>query len=260
MDKLCIGIPTYGTQPPEWSIPLMRHIYELKRQNIELISPYIIDASSMAADYNRNDIVARFLNTDAEWLMWVDADNTPPMGSFRRLLDTGKKLVTGIYVGRNEEARPIAYLQRADGSYENLSGWTRGEIIPIDSAGMGALLSHRSVYEDIRKEYRAMFRSSGGITAIHKDDISGDVFDNVTNENDGKVIDGVLHERLYMHRGKINFPFFGLEFGRTEDYWFYERAKRAGHELWLDTSVEVGHIMVAQNKPEHFRARKKAGK
>ena len=40
----------------------------------------------------------------------------------------------------------------------------------------------------------------------------------------------------------VNVQFFELRFGRTEDMGFFEKARRVGHQLWLDTSVECGHL------------------
>jgi hypothetical protein len=47
---------------------------------------------------------------------------------------------------------------------------------------------------------------------------------------------------LVLPRRKKPFAFFILKDGRTEDMGFFEIAKRAGHQLWCDTGVEVGHV------------------
>jgi hypothetical protein len=240
MQKVCIGVPAYGSQPPDWWQPLVRTAYELRDAGIELVGPY--DASSMMVDRNRNEIARKFLETDAEWLYWMDADNPLVLGALPRLLDTQRHLVTGLYISRSGDPKTIAYNRLEDGTYESLRHWRRGEIIPIDSAGLGCCLTHRSVYEEFDAKYVALQREAGGIVAVHIDDIQGDVFDGVIDENDGKVVDGVWRRRLRQPTSKTDVPFFALEYGRTEDMWFFEHTARLGFQLWLDTSVEVAHL------------------
>jgi hypothetical protein len=207
----------------------------------------------MMTDMARNEVVNRFLATEAEWLQWIDADNTVSVGMIRRLLDTKKSLVTGVYVKRDEKnPEPILYLSGNDGMYQNLTTWRRGEILPIDAAGLGGCLVHRSVFDDVKKNYRILERVNGGIVVVHKDDIDGDIFDESKN-TDGKVIEGSYHDRLQIPKHKHTFPYFMIEYARTEDYGFFERARRVGHSLWADTSVELGHVGKHIHKPEDWR-------
>jgi hypothetical protein len=165
------------------------------------------------------------------------------LGSTRRLLDTRKSLVSGVYVKRIEKGGNVAYFKTDDGaSYKEVVGYTPGEIFPVDAAGLGGCLVHRRVFEDIKRDHFMFNIDGGGIVTVHKDDIEGDVFDGATDEHDGKLIDGVLRLRLNQSKGSRPFAFYVLGFGRTEDYGFFEMAKRSGHKLWLDTGVEIGHL------------------
>lgn len=248
--KVCIGIPAYGAQPPNWWQPLVQAAYQMPGVGIELVGPF--DASSMMVDRNRNEIAHKFLETDADWLFWMDADNPMVIGALPRLLDTGHRLVTGIYIGRSGTPKPIAYLRREDGTYESVRNWRRGEIVPVDSAGLGCCLTHRSVYEEYSRNYVALQRESGGIVSVHVEDIVGDIFDNTQDSDDEKVIDGVWMRRLHYPKKKTNVPFFALEYGRTEDMFFFENVKRLGFQLWLDTSVEVSHLTTAKRTPQEY--------
>ncbi len=251
MIKVAFGIPAYGAQGKNWWGPLVESVSVLHAQGIELVN--IPPFESMMVDISRNHIVDTFLKSDAEWLKWIDADNVETMGSLRRLLDTQKTLVTGVYVKRKmEKPEPLVYLRTESGRYNILENFTPGEILPIDAAGMGACLVHRSVFEDIRKNYRMLDLASGGIRVFHKDDIQGDIFDHTSDDNDGKVIDGVHHQRVRMSSVEV-FAYFILGDGRTEDYGFFECAKRSGHQLWADTSVEAGHIGEYIHKPKDWR-------
>lgn len=253
MDRVSFGIPAYGKQSKDWWGPLVRQAAELYKQNIELVDLHIV--SSMMTDVARNHIVEDFLKTDAEWLRWLDADNVDKLGSVRRLLDTQKTLVTGIYTKRNESGDMVAYFATGEGEYEPVNGYTPGEIFPIDSAGMGGCLVHRSVFEDIQRNYFMLDMSIGGVITVHKDDMQGDVFDDAITDYDNQLIGGLYHLRLRQPRKKKPFPFFMLGFGRTEDYGFFEMAARSGHKLWLDTGVEVGHIGEKVYTPADARER-----
>jgi hypothetical protein len=240
MDRVSLGIPVYGSQSKDWWGPLVRQAAELHRQDIELVDLHVV--GSMMTDVNRNHIVDDFLKGSAEWLRWLDADNVDKLGSIRRLLDTRKTLVSGIYTKRDDSGDAVAYFATPGGQYQTVSGYTPGEIFPVDAAGLGGCLVHRSVFEDIQRNYFMFDMIGGGVITIHKDDIQGDVFDDALSSSDGKLIDGVLHLRLRQPQQKKPFAFFMLGFGRTEDYGFFEMAARSGHRLWLDTGVELGHL------------------
>lgn len=238
--RVSIGIPAYGKQDKDWWGPLVKQAAELHKQDIELVDLLVM--GSMMTDVSRNYIVEDFLETNSEWLQWIDADNIHKIGSIRRLLDTQKSLVTGVYTKRNDKGDIVAYFANGEGEYQPVEGFTSGEIFPVDSAGMGGCLVHRSVFEDIKRNYSLFDMTIGGVIAIHNDDIQGDVFDSAVDETDNRVIDGQFRLRLRSPIKEKVFPFFMLGFGRTEDYGFYEMAARCGHKLWMDTSVEIGHL------------------
>jgi len=243
MTKVAFGIPSYGSQSPTWWVPFTRQVGLLHKYGIEFVD--VFNHGTMRTDGNRNVIARHFLKSEAEWLFWVDADNVNPVASVRRLLDTAgneRTLVCGIYYTKEKNPIPVVYIHKKDGRYRHLTQWERGEIIQIDAAGMNCVLMHRSVLEDIDKNYVSLRLTNGGDIAVHRDDIEGDVFEDVGDQTDNKVIDGQFRLRVYTPTEPINVPFFELRFGRTEDMNFFEKARRSGHQLWLDTSVECGHL------------------
>ncbi len=219
----------------------------------------VLYAGTMDVDRNRNQIKKDFLKTAAEWLYWVDADNAFLPGSVRRQMNVAlhgeikRTLVGGMYYSKFNKPWPIAYTRFPDGRYESMSGWKYGEIVPADAMGMHSVLSHRSVYEDIDKSYIVLMRKSGGMMAVHKDDVIGDLPENKKSPNDGKVVDGVYHERLTRVPIPTDLPIFRTEYGRTEDMGFFEMAKRCGHNLWIDTGVESTHQRVGSITGRDFR-------
>jgi hypothetical protein len=256
LDKVTIGVPCYGAQDSLWWSQLVNNVAFLHKQEIDYQG--LIVSSTMATDHNRNQIVKDFLKTDADWLFWIDADTIPPMGTIRRLLDTKKEMVSGLYYGKGQDNPPIAYIRVEDGTYLPLHKarkWERGEIIAVDATGMGCMLTHRSIFEKMAAEYKSMQRVGGGLTLVHKDDFergSGDLAKN--KKTHGKVIRGQLRETLTYKDDGI-FPYFAIEFGRTEDIWFFERLQRIGLKVWLDTSVECGHLKSVPVTGKTFRER-----
>lgn len=240
--SICIGVPCFGPQESNWWAQFAQHMSELPK-SFELNR--ILVSGTMATDHNRNLIVSEFLETGAEWLFWIDADTVVPVGAINRLIATGKTLVSGLYYGKNPPHPPIAY-HIFNGAYRPIDKalrWEKGEILPVDACGMGCMLTHRSVFTDIQSAYTVLQEAGGGLVAIHKDDIVGDVSSAMKHKDDGKVIGGQRRTRLVQPTLEhLKFPFFSLEHGRTEDLWFFELANRVGHKAWLDTSVECGHL------------------
>lgn len=238
--NLSIGIASYGQQPADWWEALAWTTGTLHKYGVDLNAIYT--ARSMATDGNRNRIVKSFLGGKTEWILWIDTDNIIPMGGVKRLLDNAKPLVCGLYYQKVEPYRPVAYWQLENNRYEPISNWERGEIVPIDAAGMGATLVHRSVYEEIEKQYRIMQRWNGGLFAVHKNDMKGGDLKK-RPEQGPQVVNGVLREPVFEPDYEVEmFPHYYLEYGRTEDMVFFEHAKRAGFQLFVDTSVEVPHL------------------
>ncbi len=238
--SVMLGLTTYGPQDQSWWKHLLAFVISCQGNDIDLLN--ISVASGMAIDHNRNQVADEFLRSDAEWLFWMDADNVYPLGALPRLLATEKKLVTGIYFTKEENPHPVVYNRVISGQYKAIEDWNRGELLPIDMAGMGMCLTHRSVFEDIKKNYTVVQRSTGSITLIHNSDIHGKL------EKTCKHTDFVVqHGRLTVNVQQPDFdyhffPFFNLEYLRTEDVGFFEIARRSGHQAYCDTSVVTEHL------------------
>lgn len=248
MEKVSLGIPCYGAQEAKWWSQLTKNVAQLSR-TVQLGE--ILVSDSMATDHNRNLIVENFLKTDSDWLFWIDADTTVPIGSIERLLSTGKKFISGLYYAKHPPHNPIAYYKNGDTSYKSINtdnSWERGEILEVESVGFGCMLTHRSIFEDIKKAYVVKQIVGSGMTLIHKDDIS---------ESLPKLQPGlhgnILSQQVIDPEFEPKFPFFALEFGRTEDIWFTEKAKRVGYKVYVDTSIECGHLYPNETTGKTYR-------
>lgn len=250
MQKLSIGIPCYGAQEAKWWSHLVRYVAKLGK-SVDLVD--ILVADSMATDHNRNLIVENFLKTDSEWLFWIDADTIVPIGSVERLLATGKKFISGLYYAKHPPHNPIAYYKAGE-NYMPINGegrvWERGEILEVESVGFGCMLTHKSIFEDIKKNFIPKQIAGGGLTLVHKDDVS-EAIPNLTQKLHGDMLVQQVSDPQEVFNYK--FPYFALEFGRTEDIWFTEKAKRVGYQVYLDTSIECGHLYPREFTGKDYR-------
>jgi len=243
--SVSVGLPFYGQFSGEWVTQTLQWIAALSK-NHDVRE--VIAVGNMTADHNRNRIVHEFLKTDAEWLFWIDSDTLVPAGAFERMVAHGKTMVSGLYYGKNPPHPPIAYTayNNAYTPLDKTIRWEKGEIIKVDAVGFGCMLTHRSVFEDILKNYTVLQVAGGGIRPVHNNDILGDV--ETTNgakshEHDGKVYQGQWRIRMIKPTlADLAFPFFMVDHQKTEDMFFFPMAKRVGHVPFLDTSVECGHL------------------
>lgn len=243
---VCIGIPYYGLQGAGWWKPLVEMTSFLHQIGVDFRG--IMAAGSMMVDGNRNQIVKSFMETKVEWLLWLDTDNIYTAAAVKRLFDVNKTLVSGVYFKKHKPHELIAYYKKPNALYKPLTvnDYERGEILPVSATGGGMLLTHRSVYEDIEANFTRYMDSRGCIRLFHNDDVKGDVEWDAKHVYDGQVRKGQLRERIRPLKDSLKdkaFPWFVLENGRTEDMFFFESADRVGHKVWLDTSVESGHMV-----------------
>mgnify|MGYP001002751291 CR=1 FL=1 len=125
--------------------------------------PHSINAVTGGAliDLNRNDIVDKFLKSDATILVFIDADISFTWEQMQRLLvySTQYELICGSYPTRTE---PCRFLVKPSKPELNEDG-----LLPIDHIGMGFVAIHRNVFNkltpetydtDTQKQQKAYFR------------------------------------------------------------------------------------------------------
>ena len=158
----------------------------------------------------RTYLVERFLGTDADWLLQLDADMVFTPSDLVRLIESADSvsvpIVGGLYVGTGQRiGDPGAEAGDLDGDgFRLLLPESRG-VVPVDFVGAGALLVHRSVFVDLADRHprpQPWFQE----VAV-----------------DGRV-DG-------------------------EDWEFCRRAKAAGYPVHVNADVRLGHVKTVVLRP-----------
>ena len=101
--------------------------------------------------FNRNNLVKRFMGSKAEWFLAMDSDMVLPSGTVPHLLSCQQPMVSALYSARGNAALPIAKCKDKEGVYQPL---TRGlveaeKLVQVNAVGLGCCLIHRSVFEQV---------------------------------------------------------------------------------------------------------------
>lgn len=200
-------------------------------------------------DTNRNAAVEDALDAGADWIYWHDDDTVHPLGALKRLLAVGQPFVSGVYYLKQPPCNPVAYRRREDGSYYPVVDFRRGELLTVDSVGMGCALIHREVYEAIREAHYVYQRANFSLCPVRTTDVehvdvrafkqierlAGKVVGDYRIEPMRKLSD----EEIDAH--PLGWPYYAMEYARTEDHHFCELAAAVGYKPALDTSINCQH-------------------
>jgi hypothetical protein len=257
--KVALGVVSYGGQDPQWWKAMVDFVGMWDRNVAEYAGLFHSGVST--TDINRNNVAHQFLGSNADWLLWIDADNPPPVGTLERLLGLGKPLVSGLYYGGDvlNDPHPIAYVRGKKGGYHTIAlvkpNWEKGELLQVDAVGNGCFLNHRVVFEDIQANFSMYQRKTGGVIAIHKDNVKNEPPEvEVSHPYAGQIRKGILYDPIIQwDMSDRKFPFYMCQYNRTEDYTFCEYARELGYEIWIDTSVEVGHVKAMTYSGKEYR-------
>jgi hypothetical protein len=269
--RVDIGIACNKNQEKEWWARVVPELLRVAAEGrVELgqfiaIGSALTDAiGSALTDHNRNHIVGHFLEGEGEAIWWIDDDVVPPAGTLEALVGLDVEIAAGVYFLRKPPCNPVVYARREDGFYRPLWEYQQGEIIRADSVGMGCTLIRRCVYERIQEQY-VLFRRvrNGTVVLVHREDVvetrkvarqvrrqAGKVLRRQGGRGAGEQGSGGAEERgrAYLLEELVGpveapdvWPFYALEYGRTEDHFFCEMARRVGFEIVVDTGIECQH-------------------
>lgn len=184
--KVAICTPCYGDPSYHYTHSLVQLLIYTAGK-IDLI--YVARKASVIA-IQRTIIARTALEEGADWLLWLDADQTFPANTLERLLAAGKDVVGCNYPRREDPTGPTA------------ANIVNGET--------------RHVWTTLEKA-------------------QGGVLEEVSALGFGCILTSARAMRA------VEAPQFR---GELEDYYFCERAKEAGFDIWCDhpLSMHIGHV------------------
>ena len=276
--RIDIGIPTNKNESSSWWPKIMQLIRNTEKRGEVEIGELYTPSSAMPSvsknlatteliarqrltDLSRDNILAQAMQnpTKADAIFWIDDDTEPPDGTIERLAQMNQDIAAGIYYYRHPPCHPIAFIRGPDGLYARAWQFQRGEIIYVDAVGMGCTLVKMNVYHEIMRQFVIFKRvPTGTVVAVHRDDVL--LVDEVDMALGGKVLvtpGGIIRQEVLTGPisglGLDKYPFYVMEFGRSEDMHFCELAQRCGFKIALDTGVECNHWGATAISGKDFR-------
>ena len=210
--KLMIGLPAYDHKVGvKMAISLMKLSQMVLQHGIDIEVNSLCGCSVVSRA--RNIIAHRFVKSDCDNLMFIDADMSFEPESVIRLLawNQDKAIVAGAYEARKEGKVYIVSLDSGNG----VNG-PKGKVT-MDEAGLvrayrvatGFMMIQRRVFEVLKEAHPEW---------EHKD----------TNTD----------ERMYSF-----FDFKSTPGGYIgEDFNFCDRVREQGMDIWLDPTIKLGHM------------------
>ena len=210
--KLMIGLPAYDHKVGvKMAVSLMQLGQKLLEHGIDVEVNSLCGCSVVSRA--RNIIAHRFVKSDCDHLMFIDADMTFEADSVIRLMcwNQDKAIVAGAYEARKEGK---VYIVSLDGGY-GVNG-PQGKVT-MDESGLvrayrvatGFMMIQKRVFEVLKEAHPEW---------EHKD----------TNTD----------ERMYSF-----FDFKSTPGGYIgEDVLFCDRVREQGMDIWLDPTIKLGHM------------------
>lgn len=124
---------------------------------------------SMSIADNWNQIARMFMESSAEWLFLTNDDQTYAPDTLIRLLARNVDVVTGLYLSRAFPFSPVIHDDEDADGFVRTRYLQQGEsgLVPVISAGDGALLIRRHVMEKIGDPWWALSHQNHADKAVH---------------------------------------------------------------------------------------------
>lgn len=149
----------------------------------------------------RDTAANAFLETDLDYLMFIDLDIIFTPAQLGRLFQSEHDIICGLYFLKNPAEAIPCFNTLTPGKRDIVAG----EVIEVARAGTGFMRIHRNVFETMRKR---------------------------------SMIYGADHSKGLYHFFP---QYIAGSRYVTEDWAFCDRARELGFMIMLDTGVQVGH-------------------
>ncbi len=163
-------------------------------------------------DDARNMMAETFLSRSAEWIFWMDSDMTFPMDTLTKLFDLAEKkdakMVSGVYYQRRGNNLPVLWSRNEETTEGSVTG------IMSEKGQKNKYMGSFMIPHPDKKEPFEAHSAGFGCVLVHRS-----VFE------------------------MMDRPWFQFIKGTcSEDFYFFVNAHDLGFKLWIDPTIDLGHI------------------
>jgi GT2 family glycosyltransferase len=160
-ETLTIGWCDNGMVEGRFASGIVNTILDNKTHNVNITNTIRVNGNQIARQRQSLwDFWAD--NSTSEWLLWVDSDIILTSQVLKMLWDEADKkkrpVITGLYFvsGENEQSlmEPVPAIYEETGDIYRtrvIQPFPPNKVIPVDVAGFGLMLMHRSIIEPVKK-------------------------------------------------------------------------------------------------------------
>lgn len=146
MEKILIIIPCFQYPTPE----CMESIFSTISTHGERYDIRVRFVVGYAVDMARNQALQLFLQSDAEYLWFVDSDIVVQEDTLKRLIESGADVTTAVYYKKSVAERKAEIYKVEDDKLVNYSSEEMPEeLFKVQACGFGCVLLKREVVEKV---------------------------------------------------------------------------------------------------------------
>lgn len=221
-DSVAIGWIDGGTVDGRFAVDML-NLFTARNSRISTV----IRIEGSLLSRQRNELVASFLAGHGDWLLILDTDESITPEAFDKLIapahEKDRPVIAGLYFAAWKSDTlypmplPMIFRRNNTGRYNSVFDFPDDDVIPVDAAGTGCLLIHRSVLERIRDA-----------------------------SNDSPLAEHEAGKWCWFR----DMPVAGDWFG--EDMFFCARVRELGYPIFAATGCRLGHHKSYWLTDSHF--------
>jgi hypothetical protein len=152
--RVMITVPLTGVVRAEWMLARYGQAIPTNWSQVEMIQWLdMFSPMGFSVADARNVGVKSFLESQFEWLMFIDHDVILPNNTFvsfnERMNKKDIPIWGGIYFTKSRPSEPLIYRGRGNSYFGD---WKLGEEVWCDGMGLGCNVIHRSILEAVAKD------------------------------------------------------------------------------------------------------------
>jgi len=207
--RILFAVPVWGEVLPEaYSNHMGTMLQEIRQSQVSGLEIEFAPMLRSAIVCARNELVRVAIKRDCTHLFFLDDDMLMPPGAIHRMLNRNKDIVSGLCHLRTPPHFPSMFIDpdHKDGKIFYVKDWPPDSMIKVDAVGSACVMIKTEVFEKIRDTEYPDVKKAG--------------------------------EELWYLYGKAR----PGEHTVGEDVFFCKLARAAGYEIWVDTSLQFGHV------------------